>query len=135
MRRLYSASSVLLLFVLLVSSACTTDYDIAEVAPEEHLNSDSDEHAGHDHAPGEPCTESEHADITSNHETSTIDEEREAAHSGHAHGAGNRNHGTQWFFNQPWAAPFIWGKLLRDSLIFLILAVGIFLLTGGRRKR
>ncbi|MCD4707106.1 MAG: hypothetical protein K8S62_05150 [Candidatus Sabulitectum sp.] len=119
-------------------TGCRTDYDIADVAPEEHLHSED-----HDHADGETCEESE-SDHSHGHSNETghahsVNEEMEEAHaggpSGHAHDAGDRNHGTQWFFNQPWAATFIWKKLFRDALIFLTLAVGIFLATGRRRKR
>lgn len=118
---------------LMVLTACVEDYDIAEVAPAEHL--ESGEHAGHDHEDGESCEESAHtgdedgADIHSE-----MHDEHAGGPSGHAHAAGNRNHGTQWFFNQPWAAPFIWGKLARDGAVFLALAAVLFFVTG-RRKR
>ncbi|MCK5133935.1 MAG: hypothetical protein KAR40_17520 [Candidatus Sabulitectum sp.] len=119
------ACSLALFIVFSVGSGCRTDYDIADVAPEEHL--ESEDHHDHDH-------DHEHE----NEHEHSIDEEMEEAHaegpSGHVHGAGERNHGTQWFFNQPWAAPFIWGKLFRDALTFLFLAVGIFLVTRRRRK-
>ncbi len=111
--------------VLLAFVGCRTDYDIADIAPTEHL--ESAEHHGHDH-------DHEHVDGETGDEHS-VDEHVEDSHAGHAHSSGNRNHGTQWFFNQPWAAPFIWGKLFRDALIFLGLAAGIFLITGRRRKR
>ena len=53
----------------------------------------------------------------------------------HLHEAGQRNHGTEWFFNQPWAARFIWGKMVRDSVILIALAAGILFLSRYRRKR
>ncbi|MCK5785575.1 MAG: hypothetical protein KAH54_03340 [Candidatus Sabulitectum sp.] len=135
MRWTFATGTIIPVFALLVLSACSTDYDVTEVAPAEHLV--TDEHAGHDHAPGEPCyeTDIESEQPLTGEETTSIDEEREAAHAGHAHDEGDRNHGTQWFFNQPWAAPFIWGKLVRDSLVFLALAVGIFFATRKRSKR
>ncbi len=119
--------TLLFVFASLVFTGCRTDYDIADVAPEEHL--DSEEHAGHDHALGEPCEE-----IDNEHEHS-VDEQVEDSHAGHQHSTGDRNHGTQWFFNQPWAAPFIWKKLFRDAVIFLALAAVIFLIGGQRRRR
>lgn len=119
------AVSICLSLVFLSFTGCRTDYDIADVAPEEHLESG----AHHDH----------HAHETEHDHDHSFGEEMEEAHeggpSGHAHSAGNRNHGTQWFFNQPWAAPFVWGKLFRDALIFLTLAAIILLATGRRRKR
>lgn len=45
------------------------------------------------------------------------------------HSPGQRNAGTAWFFYQPWAAKAYWGKLLRDSLIFLGLSVLILFFT------
>ena len=53
----------------------------------------------------------------------------------HLHGEGVRNHGTEWFFNQPWAASFVWGKMLRDSVILILLAAGLLLLPRIRGKR
>lgn len=55
------------------------------------------------------------------------------------HDAGERNHGTGWFFNQPWAATFIWSKILRDAVILLVLAVVVLLVSdrtlSHRRRR
>lgn len=107
--------------VLLAFVGCRTDYDIADVAPAEFL--ESGEHHHDEHTDGE--TGDEHS----------IDEHVEASHAGHNHAAGTRNHGTQWFFNQPWAAPFIWRKLFRDAVVFLALAIAIFFITGRKRKR
>ncbi|MCK5131275.1 MAG: hypothetical protein KAR40_03885 [Candidatus Sabulitectum sp.] len=45
------------------------------------------------------------------------------------HARGQRNAGTTWFFYQPWAAKAYWGKLVRDSLIFLALSALILFLT------
>ncbi len=117
--------SISLLFTLLVFTACRTDYDVAEVAPSEHL--DEEHHAEDEHA---ECEHSEESD--SEH---SIDEQVEESHAGHDHAERTRNHGTQWFFNQPWAAPFIWGKLFRDAAIFLALAVAIFIISGRKRKK
>lgn len=114
-----------LLFALLVFASCQTDYDVAEVAPSEHL--DVEHPAGPEQAEDETCEEcdSEHS----------IDEQVEDSHAGHNHAQGSRNHGTQWFFNQPWAAPFIWGKLFRDAAIFLVLAVAVFIISGRKRRK
>ena len=111
--------SMILLFILLVFTACRTDYDIAEVAPSEYLDEE------HTECELSEESESEHS----------IDEQAEESHAGHDHAGGTRNHGTQWFFNQPWAAPFIWGKLFRDAAIFLALAVAIFFISGRKRKK
>jgi len=117
----------LLCFLLMISAilmcGCYEDYDVEEVAPSEHLVSTE----GHDCSDDEP---GEHSPIDE-----TSPEASVPGHSsGHSHGVGERNHGTQWFFNQPWAAPFIWGKLARDGSVFLALSVVIFLVSG-RRKR
>jgi hypothetical protein len=106
--------------LLLSSSACAPagDYDIAEVAPDSFTGAGGEEH--HD----EPGPEHPGADST-DHETET---------GLHLHPAGERNHGTAWFFNQPWAATFVWGKMVRDSVILLALAGGISLASSRRRR-
>lgn len=116
---------ITLLFMLLFSTACRTDYDIAEVAPSVHL--DEEHHTADEHA---ECEDHEESD--SEH---AVDEHVEESHAGHNHAVGSRNHGTQWFFNQPWAAPFIWGKLFRDAAIFLVLAAAVFIISGRKRKK
>ncbi len=134
--------------IMLLFTGCRTDYDISEVAPQDFLDSES--HADHDHAPGEACTHEEvlldehvedphaghdHAPGEPCNNEESIGEHVEDSHAGHNHAAGTRNHGTQWFFNQPWAAPFIWGKLFRDGAIFLTLGIVIFIITGRRRRK
>jgi len=109
---------------LLCFAGCATDYDVAEVAPEEHLDQE------HHHSDVETCEDCEDDHGGSSEEPH---HEGDSSPSGHNHGSGVRNHGTQWFFNQPWAAPFIWSKLLRDGLIFLLLAVLLFLITGRKK--
>lgn len=115
---------ILLVLILLPVLGCMEDYDVEEVAPHEHLET-------------EACDDPEHHhDHHEDHHDAEVHTGSEGGPSGHSHGAGERNHGTGWFFNQPWAAPFIWGKLLRDGGIFLILAAMIFIITGKRgRKR
>jgi hypothetical protein len=127
----FITGAALLLFI-----ACRTDYDVAEVAPQNFLDSEnlSAQTPEHDQTGGtadEECNE-EAAGQTIGTE---MEAEQAGGPSGHSHGSGDRNHGTQWFFNQPWAAPFIWGKLIRDGLIFLTLAAGIFFFSGWRRKK
>lgn len=129
MRR--SLMAACLLFLLFTVSSCRTDYDISEVAPESFA--------------GEACGHSDTCSVCSDHEhhdhghSGTREHASDAdALSGsemHVHGAGERNHGTAWFFNQPWAASFIWGKLLRDSVVLVILAAAVCLLSGYRRGR
>lgn len=116
---------------------CKVDYDIEEIAPQEHLDSDHTEHEHeheHEHLDEEDCPEciSEHME---GEESVDVNEQMEDSHAGHNHDAGARNHGTQWFFNQPWAAPFIWGKLFRDSLVFLGLAIALFIFTAKKGKK
>ncbi|MFO8183681.1 MAG: hypothetical protein R6U39_05855 [Candidatus Aegiribacteria sp.] len=117
-----AATAVLLLF-LLVTAGCRTDYDIEEVASSEHLGEEH-MHDEHDHM-HEEHQQDEH-------------EDEDAGLTGsdrHVHEAGVRNHGTEWFFNQPWAASFIWGKMLRDSLVLLALAAAIAFLSGRRSRQ
>mgnify|MGYP002663977484 CR=1 FL=1 len=74
------------------------------------------------------------------------------AHEGHDHGAaheagqeafepamhhhpeGERNHGTEWFFNQPWAYREGWGPIARDSAILAAAACCVFLFSGRRSR-
>lgn len=109
--------------VLLAASGCVgTDYDIEEVATESYLrgsephqHDDMHQHDHHDHTGTE----------------TTVD----APPGTHVHQAGQRNHGTEWFFNQPWAARFIWSKMARDSAILLFLAAILVCLSRLRRRR
>lgn len=111
---------VFLLLFLLLPAGCRTDYDIEEVAPSEHLDEEQ-AHDDHDHLLEEHDHEDEDAGLTGSDR--------------HVHESGERNHGTEWFFNQPWAASFIWGKMLRDSLILLVLAAAITILSGRRSRQ
>jgi len=121
--------------VPLLLTSCFTDYDVAEVAPQEFLDSESNsgQTADHSHADGADCEEC--AEETGHTVDAAMEADQAGGPSGHSHGSAERNHGTQWFFNQPWAAPFIWGKLLRDGIVFLVMAAGIFFATGWRRKK
>jgi hypothetical protein len=111
------------LLSLLLAAGCGLNYDVAEVAPEEHLGEDPCVHDHHDHSCGH--------DHDHDHEEC---HPQELGPSGHSHAPGDRNHGTEWLFNQPWAARFFWGKLTRDASIFLGLAVILFIASGKRRR-
>ena len=130
-------SYFLLLSLLFIN--CNLDYDIEEVAPAEHLSSEHDHDHSDEHADKEECPEcdstNDHDHITADMDEEHITEEVDDSHAGHNHAEGARNHGTEWFFNQLWAAPFIWGKLFRDSLIYLVLAIALFIFTARKRNK
>ncbi len=123
----------LITITLLSFSGCRSDYDISEVAPADFLESGENQEHVHEGTDEEATAERDNHGQTG--DENSIDEHVEASHAGHNHAAGARNHGTQWFFNQPWAAPFIWGKLFRDSAIFLGLAVAIFFFSSRKRRQ
>lgn len=115
-------TTVFCITAALLSLTCKVDYDIQEVAPSEHLGTD------HEH-------EAETVESGSVHEESNeLDVSDISGSSRHVHDAGVRNHGTGWFFNQPWAASFIWGKMVRDIVILLALSAIILFVSGYRRK-
>ena len=127
---------------LLLLPACRTDYDIQEVANPQHLGTDhindcdecEDEDAEHVHTDHEHDADIGEPDLLRDES----DEHNASVISGsdrHVHDAGQRNHGTGWFFNQPWAASFIWGKMIRDSVILLILSAAILVVSGYLKKR
>ena len=131
-----------LMTVVLLSMACKTDYDIEEVASSEFLG--TGHHDEHDECEIE---DAEHPESEHEHETNAVepdslqeqtDEHDALGISGsdrHLHDPGARNHGTAWFFNQPWAATFIWGKMVRDTVILLLIAAAVLFVSGYRRKR
>lgn len=119
----------LLAFLLITFTACQTDFDIEEVAPSEYLESGAEEH--HNHSGEDSCIDCDSVEVGH----TSLEGHVEESHAGHDHSAGSRNHGTQWFFNQPWAASFVWGKLLRDAVIFLLLAIAVFLFSGKWKKK
>ena len=116
-----AAVFIVVSFVLL-PLACKADYDITEVASQEYL--------GEIHHHGTEAVEQDSV-IEESHE---YDVSGIAVSERHVHDAGQRNHGTAWLFNQPWAASFIWGKMARDAVILLILAAAVLLVSGYRRK-
>jgi len=123
----------ILIVVILAIAGCTEriDYDIEDVAPAEHLSGEEEHLYGdEEHLNGEE----EHDDecCAGVHEET---DELEGIHAGvHMHESGVRNHGTEWFFNQPWAASFVWGKMLRDTIVLLLLATGLFLIPRIRSR-
>ena len=122
------AAVFIIVSFMLLSLSCKADYDIAEVASQEYLGDTHHHDETHD-------TEHEAVEQDSLHQESH--EQDTLGITGtdrHVHGSGQRNHGTAWFFNQPWAASFIWGKMVRDSVILLILAAVILFVSGYRRK-
>jgi len=127
----------LLLAVILSASGCVQDYDIEEAASDEYMGRHAEE--GHFHEHGEECDHPHDHDLeehgTGAHSADERTEELET-HEGHmhVHGAGERNHGTEWFFNQPWAARFVWGKIVRDSVILLLLAAAVYFIFALRRR-
>ena len=144
----------LLLLAVLLTSGCTesVNYDIEEVAPAEFLSGEEEpcddesctdpDHVHDEHGEDGTCTDPDHDHgVSGEHgdhdEGAGITETGEMIHDLglHQHGAGVRNHGTEWFFNQPWAASFVWGKMLRDSIILLALAASVVLLPRLLRKR
>lgn len=121
--------------LLLQLSCGVGDFDIAEVAPEEHLNTEHvhehEQASDHVHDTGhEHDGEHEHCDAAHAH-----GEHPESGSEMHHHEAGARNHGTEWFFNQPWAASFIWPKMLRDSVLLAALSVIIYLASKKLTRR
>lgn len=114
---------LIILLTLISLTGCRIDYDIEEVATPEYLGETHE----HDHVHAETDDYHEHVH---EHDSTTI-----SASSRHVHEAGARNHGTEWFFNQPWSAKFIWGKMIRDSVILVILAVAILLASRWRLRK
>ena len=126
-----------LAFILLSTAGCRVDYDIDEVAPEEFHGDTHAEDAAHSHDIHE-CEETSHEESHSVHHDSagSASAEQQLTEPGrHVHEAGERNHGTEWFFNQPWAARFIWDKMIRDSVILLVLAGSILFISRIRRRK
>jgi len=122
---------LLVISLLSLMSSCRTDYDIGEVAPE----SFEGEACDHSHT-GQAGPEDEHSEHrhSEEHEQGS-DTEGLSGSEMHFHEPGQRNHGTAWFFNQPWAASFVWGKMLRDSVVLVVLALTVYLGSGYRRRR
>jgi len=124
-------------FLALLATGCgeSINYDIEEVAPAAYLSGEDDActDPSHHHEEGEEGHGGdEHGEEAGHGDESVIDDHPAGMH---IHGTGVRNHGTQWFFNQPWAASFVWGKMLRDGIILLVLALSVALLPVILRKR
>ncbi|MFO7626720.1 MAG: hypothetical protein R6V62_05640 [Candidatus Fermentibacteraceae bacterium] len=70
------------------------------------------------------------SDPVENAPTQVLGEACDHEHSHHE--AGHYCSETRWFFTQPWAAEWYWGKLLRDGLVLLVLAGAVTLLSRRR---
>ncbi len=133
---------LIILLTLISLTGCRIDYDIEEVAPPEHLG-ETHEHDHtqtgiedhQDHVPDDAevcpvCGEIHDQEHVREHDSTGI-----SGSDRHVHEAGVRNHGTGWFFNQPWAARFIWNKMIRDSVILLFLAAIVLLVSLYRLRK
>jgi len=78
------------------------------------------------------CCCSLNSDPVDNAPSQVLGEECDLDHEHHHHEAGHVCSETRWFFTQPWAAKWFWGKLLRDGLVLLALAVTVTLLSRRR---
>lgn len=133
---------ILLLAALLPSLLLTgcmdrIDYDIEEIASEEYLRGTDTDGS----APGEGEADAslyrmyDQTFLCVSGETGDGADIEDDGHL-HEHGTGQRNHGTEWFFNQPWAATFIWPKMIRDTVILILLAAAVLTVSSllGRRR-
>jgi hypothetical protein len=122
-----------------------TDYDISEVASPEYLGLDEQDHdhsqeGNHQAGVANPYPFYDASFLCVNpHPSGEGVMEDGGSTELHIHDAGERNHGTGWFFNQPWAATFIWSKIVRDAVILLILAAVVLVISdrtlSHRRRR
>jgi|GEM_PF-1044562 len=139
---------IFLLFSLF-STGCMDriDYDVDEVASQEHLRGSNltvDQETADTPADLDTLLTNESGRydetflcISAETPVETAGEESiESESTLHVHDVGQRNHGTEWFFNQPWAAPFIWPKMIRDTVILIVLAAAVLTLSGilGRKR-
>ena len=133
---------LVIMLILISLTGCRIDYDIEEVVPPEHLgqthehdhvHAETEDHHEHDSDAAEVCPicgENHDQEHVHEHDSTAI-----SASSRHVHDAGARNHGTEWFFNQPWAARFIWNKMIRDTVILVILAALVLLASRFRLRK
>ena len=115
---------IILVFTMVTSLSCQ-DYDISEVVEDSYL-------FRRDSIDAEPsqCN----TRLPSVFELSdSLTESASANRGSPMHAPGQRNMSTAWFFNQPWAATFIWGKMVRDSLLLLVLAFVIVFITRPKK--
>lgn len=89
---------------------CALNFDPMERLPESGMHGEFQ--IGHDHH--HHCDHDHHHHDCDHHDQGVIDGE------------------TIWFFTQPWAADWFWGKLLRDSLILLALAAAVTVISGRK---
>jgi hypothetical protein len=78
------------------------------------------------------CGCSLNSDPVDNAPSEVLGEECNLDHEHHQHEAGHVCSETRWFFTQPWAAKWFWGKLLRDCFVLLALAGAVTLLSRRR---
>ena len=125
-----------LLPLLLIGCMDRIDYDIDEVASEDYLSGTSD-HPGSETVEDvvNPYRMYDQTFLCVSEEPGDGDVIEDGGHL-HSHGVGQRNHGTEWFFNQPWAATFIWPKMIRDTVILILLAAAVLTVSSllGRRR-
>jgi len=142
----FSSLAPLLIFLLvpLLFGGCMDriDYDVEEVADQGHLRGSDRiiEQEPPDTLSANPSGRynATFLCVSDNSQTEAEGEESIPTESTlHEHDAGQRNHGTEWLFNQPWAASFIWPKMARDTVILIVLAAAVLTLSNilGRRRR
>lgn len=78
------------------------------------------------------CGCSINSDPVENAPHEVLGEQCDLDHEHHQNEAGHVCSETRWFFTQPWAAKWFWGKLLRDGLLLLALAGAVTLLSRRR---
>lgn len=122
--------------ILLTGCTDRIDYDIEEVASEEYLRG-ADMVASIQEAGASDASLYRMYDQTFLCVSAETGDGDDIENSGnlHEHGSGQRNHGTEWFFNQPWAATFIWPKMIRDTVILILLAAGVLTVSSLLRRR
>jgi len=140
---------IILLLSFLFCAGCleNIDYDVEEVADEEHLSGSiltvdqepADTDPGSDNSLLNSSGRYDETFLCVSGETPVEADGEESIESEstlHEHDVGQRNHGTEWLFNQPWAAPFIWPKMIRDTVILILLAAAVLTLSTvlGRKR-
>ena len=115
---------LILVFAMVTLLSCQ-DYDISEVVEDSYMFSrdsiDAESSICNTRLPSELEFSDSQTESTATKRGSPM------------HAPGQRNMSTAWFFNQPWAATFVWGKMIRDSLLLLVLAFVIVFATRPKR--
>lgn len=115
---------LILVFAMVTSLSCQ-DYDISEVVEDSYLFS-------RDSIDAEPSLRNTRL-FCELEISDSLTESASANRGSPMHAPGQRNTSTAWFFNQPWAATFIWGKMVRDSLLLLGLAFVVVFITRPKK--